>query len=226
MCTFTSKYDDLALCCFQPVASKAAVEEPSPPGLQSSRVFCPPRLDPGWIRFDYGPQGLGVEISVIGLWRAETRCEISNAKCHLHVWQESSLNVVWQEWCPIAGQDFTSLEGFTHNPMHSVDPSQLHVNIERTEEDSLFDRWQIWWTMAARCFCLWLQSVCRTKKNSDNSDLTWSSFNHSRPPLCVWLILQKVLLFLHVLCLNFPSLLLDSANTQLGQTTLSVKCEL
>lgn len=70
--------------------------------------------------------------------------------------------------------------------------------------------WQLVWQMtdlmnndsAVLLFMACLQSVCRTKKNSNNSDLTWRSFNHSRPPLCMWLILQKsAFVFAR---LNFP----------------------
>lgn len=142
MCAFTRKYDDIYRSVVYNWA--AAVEEPGPqgPGFLSSQVGS--RLNlvglrPSRPRFRHPCSK--------GLWRTVTRREFRNAKWHprrriarLAIYS-SSLNVVWQEWCPISGQGFPSLEGFTHNPVQSVDTPQFHVNIKKIGDDGLI--WQM-----------------------------------------------------------------------------------
>lgn len=90
--------------------------------------------------------------------------------------------------------------------------------------------WQMTrWTLTAqsnafvRVYVACKQWVCRNKK----CDLTRKSLHLTRLPLCMWLMLPKnTFVFARVASAFTKPVLLYSACTQLGQMTLSAKCEL
>lgn len=96
---------------------------------------------------------------------------------------------------------------------------------------------KLWWAMTAqsRAFAIiYVASLQWDRRNKKRCDLTWTSLNRTRLPLCMWLILQKnqpnkqknPFVFASVASASTKSVLLCSACTQLGRITLSVKCEL